>query len=91
MKRRPYVRNFSDLPIITFLKIAGCIYLSRKLFKYRSNPGLNERLPNYMVKMGYGLHVGWSIEGALGSVFKVDATYLSPDVNMASRLEGATK
>ena len=49
------------------------------------------RMPNYTVKMGFGLHVGWAIEGAIGSEFKIDASYLSPNVNMASRLEAATK
>lgn len=48
-------------------------------------------MPNYSVKMGFGLHVGWAIEGAIGSEFKIDASYLSPNVNMASRLEAATK
>jgi hypothetical protein len=33
----------------------------------------------------------WSIEGAIGSKHKVDASYLSPNVNMAARLESATK
>lgn len=46
---------------------------------------------NYQVKMGFGLHVGWAIEGAIGSEYKIDASYLSPNVNMASRLEAATK
>lgn len=41
--------------------------------------------------MGFGLHVGWAIEGGIGSEFKIDASYLSPNVNMASRLEAATK
>lgn len=41
--------------------------------------------------MGFGLHVGWAIEGAIGSFYKIDASYLSPHVNMASRLEAATK
>lgn len=43
------------------------------------------------VRLGFGLHVGWAIEGAIGSSFKIDASYLSPNVNMASRLEAATK
>jgi len=43
------------------------------------------------VKLGYGLHIGWAIEGAIGSKFKIDASYLSPNVNMAARLETATK
>ena len=33
----------------------------------------------------------WSIEGAIGSRYKVDASYLSPNVNTAARLESATK
>lgn len=41
--------------------------------------------------MGFGLHVGWGIEGAIGSEYKIDPSYLSPNVNLASRLESATK
>ena len=48
-------------------------------------------MPGYEVKMGFGLHVGWSIEGAIGSNYKIDASYLSPNVNMSARFEGATK
>ena len=52
---------------------------------------LQNRMPGYRVKIGFGLHVGWAIEGAIGSSRKIDATYLSPHVNLASRLEAATK
>ena len=41
--------------------------------------------------MGFGLHIGWGIEGPVGSMQKVDATYLSPHVNMAARCETAAK
>ena len=41
--------------------------------------------------MGFGLHIGWAIEGAIGSVYKMDASYLSPNVNTSARLEAATK
>ena len=41
--------------------------------------------------MGFGLHAGWAIEGAVGSKQKVDATYLSPHVNMAARLETSSR
>ena len=40
--------------------------------------------------MGFGLHTGWAIEGAIGSHFKIDASYLSPNINLAARLEVAT-
>jgi class 3 adenylate cyclase len=48
-------------------------------------------MPGYKVKIGFGLHQGWAIEGTIGSYFKIDASYLSPNVNMASRLEATTK
>lgn len=79
------------MAVISFIKIMTSITISKKLQKYKDHPGLNERLPDYRVKMGFGLHFGWAIEGAIGSDFKIDASYLSPNVNMASRLEAATK
>jgi hypothetical protein len=39
----------------------------------------------------YGMDAGWAVEGAVGSEHKIDATYLSPHVNMASRMMSATK
>jgi hypothetical protein len=51
--------------------------------------------------MGFGLHIGnlkknkiyigWAIEGAIGSEYKIDASYLSPNVNISARLEAASK
>ena len=43
------------------------------------------------IKMGSGLHVGWCIEGAIGSKYKIDCTYLSPHAEMADRLEAGSK
>lgn len=52
---------------------------------------LFKRFPTYRVRLGTGLHVGWAIEGAIGSNRKIDATYLSPHVNMSEFLESSTK
>jgi class 3 adenylate cyclase len=52
---------------------------------------MHKRIPGFKIKMGFGLHLGWAIEGMIGSNFKIDASYLSPNVNTASRLEAATK
>jgi class 3 adenylate cyclase len=79
------------MSVLSFLKIIGETKKSRKMNKYAHNEVIMDRMKNYEVKMGFGLHVGWSIEGAIGSNYKIDASYLSPNVNMASRLEGATK
>jgi hypothetical protein len=41
---------------------------SECLQKYKANKGLQQRIPNYAgVKMGFGLHAGWAIEGPIGS------------------------
>ncbi|KAG7393175.1 hypothetical protein PHYBOEH_006173 [Phytophthora boehmeriae] len=47
--------------------------------------------PAFRIKMGFGMHVGWAVEGAIGSRFKIDATYISPHVEMADRLEAGSK
>lgn len=83
--------SMSDLSFFCFLKIFAEMNRSETLREYPKDPRLNSRIPNYKVKMGYGLHFGWAIEGAIGSPHKVDASYLSPNVNVAGRLEGATK
>ena len=44
------------------MKIITAITISKKLKKYKTHKGLNERLPNFSVKMGFGLHLGWAIE-----------------------------
>merc|ERR1712007_274085 len=65
--------------------------INKELAEFCKDKRLQERFPNYTVDMGFGLHLGWAIEGAVGSEYKVDATYLSPNVNMAARLEAATR
>jgi len=42
------------------------------------------------VDLSFGIHRGWAIEGAVGSDFKIDASYLSPNVSIAEDLERAT-
>ena len=76
---------------MSFLKIIAKTAKYKHILDYANNKKMRERIKDYQVRMGFGLHVGWAIEGAIGSEFKIDASYLSPNVNMASRLEAATK
>jgi len=76
---------------VSFLLLISGLKKSKKMVKYNNHVGLNERMPSYQVKLGLGLHLGYAIEGAIGSYYKIDASYLSPNVRMAERLEGATK
>ena len=85
------VSQLCDMTLISFLKIIAQTKRSRKMRKYANHAGLNRRMPNYEVKMGFGLHLGWAIEGALGSFYKIDASYLGTNVNMSNKLEEETK
>jgi len=80
-----------DMSVISFVQVVAAINKSAVLKDYQEHPALNARLPNYRVRIGCGLHYGWAIEGAIGSEFKIDASYLSSHVSMASRLEAVTQ
>lgn len=76
---------------MSFLKIIARIATDKEIIIYNSDKRLTRALPGFKVNLGFGLHIGWSIEGAIGSKFKIDMSYLSPNVNWSSRLEGLTK
>ena len=44
-----------------------------------------------IVQMGFGLHAGKAVQGAIGSTRKIDATYVSEAVERAEFLESSTK
>ena len=54
------------------------------LAKLKSRPGP-------IVQMGFGLHAGKAVQGAIGSQRKIDATYVSEAVERAEYLETSTK
>ena len=92
LRRVPGTDLLADRALIAYLKVIAEINRNRQVLIYRSDPRLTQYdSQQYKVRMGFGLHVGWAIEGAVGSLHKVDATYLSPHVNMAARLESSSR
>jgi len=89
--RRAAVAKVCEGALASFVAIIAGLRRSAKLNAYSNDARLAARMPDFEVKMGFGLHVGWAIEGAIGSEYKVDASYLSPNVNLSARLEAATK
>ena len=81
----------AELSLISFLKIISRMHTEPEVIKFNKNKKLLKAMPDFTVNLGFGLHAGWAIEGAIGSVLKIDMTYLSPHVNMSARLEGLTK
>merc|ERR1740138_182693 len=85
------VTRMADMASIAFAKILGALHRSPILAVYRGHPALQQRLGgNCRVCLSFGLHAGWAIEGAVGSEFKIDASYLSPNVSIAHQVEQAT-
>jgi len=92
-QRDPEVaQRMADMSLLAFAKILGAVHRSPLLARYRRHPGLQQRLQlNSRVDLTFGLHSGWAIEGAVGSEFKIDASYLSPNVSLANSLETASR
>lgn len=83
--------KFADMSVLSLARILGAVHQSPTLSVYREHPGFQHRLgSNCRVNLSFGLHYGWAIEGAVGSEFKIDASYLSPNVSIASSVECAT-
>ena len=83
--------ELADCALLAFLNIFKKINKSRKILAYRKDPDIIKRFgTRYSIALGFGLHYGWGIEGAIGSHHKIDCSYLSPNVNIAARLETAT-
>ncbi len=70
-----------------------CMSVNRdsQVLGYRVDERLIGESGEFNLRMGFGMHAGWAIEGAVGSLQKVDATYLSPHVNMTARMEAASR
>ncbi len=84
-------QELADCALLGFLNIIKKINKSQNILVYRKDIDLIKKFgPKYSVQMGFGLHTGWGIEGAIGSYYKIDCSYLSPNVNIAARLETAT-
>jgi class 3 adenylate cyclase len=97
VSRIPYIARIADRALLGFVKVVADLNREEKILAYRQREELyiehedTGHLVPFKVCMGFGLHVGWGIEGPVGSLQKVDATYLSPHVNMAARCETAAK
>jgi len=79
------------MSVISFLLILGAMRKHKNIVKYSQHKGLCHRLPGFKVRLGMGLHLGYAIEGAIGSYYKIDASYISHNVRLTEKLEELTK
>jgi hypothetical protein len=87
----PGIQSFTDRALLGMLKSFAGIHRDKKLFDWQKDFRLGGGVGAFTVSVIYGMDAGWAVEGAVGSEYKIDATYLSPHVNMASRMMSATK
>lgn len=86
--------ELADQALLSFCKTVIALSVHQKFicdFSINATSRLYTRFPGYSIRMGFGLHVGWAIEGAIGSNRKIDTSYLSPNVTFTEYLESSTK
>ena len=88
----------ADEALLSYRRAIMDIRTSETLNALSQDRKIVERFPpnkqefgQYYPRMGIGLNYGESIEGAIGTSKKLDASYLGPDVELADVLEAATK
>lgn len=83
--------EYADKALITAVKIVSEIRRVSELASFSKKPDIVKRFGNnYRPNLTFGLHMGWTIEGAIGSESKIDACYLSPQKTVAERIEDLT-
>lgn len=64
--KKDLIGALADHALASFVLINCGLKRSGRLARYCARPDLNARMPGFQVGMGFGLHVGWAIEGAIG-------------------------
>lgn len=76
--------DLANRAMVALIKIISEIRRSSDLHDYKYHPKISSNLgEGFEISISSGLHVGWSIEGVIGSDFKIDASYLSPHIYLA--------
>ena len=57
----------ADLALFSFMKVIAKIHKLEHIIAYNDDERLLAYDQEFCLKMGFGLNVGWAIEGAIGS------------------------
>jgi len=90
----PMMSELTDKALLSLIKMIAECRRASDLAAYAKHPKItvSTRFPNeFRVNLTFGLNLGWAVEGAIGSQHKIDASYISPHVNIAARLETVAK
>jgi class 3 adenylate cyclase len=90
-------RNQADKALLSVIKICMSLHYDNFYLEPLSEGARNKlkdklkKRSGPVVQMGFGLHAGKAVQGAIGSQKKIDATYVSEAVERAEFLESSTK
>ena len=80
--------ELADKSLIAAVKIIAELRRSGELKSYYKNPHLIRQLGGTLdTCVTFAIHQGWTIAGAIGSEYKIDACYLSPQIAITYRVE----
>jgi class 3 adenylate cyclase len=89
--------NQADKALLSVVKICMALHHDKFYIETMSETARENLLTKLakrkgpVVQMGFGLHAGKAVQGAIGSQRKIDATYVSESVERAEFLESSTK
>jgi class 3 adenylate cyclase len=89
--------NQADKALLSVVKIAIALHHDKYYLDPLSDAAKEALLAKVskrkgpVVQLGFGLHAGKAVQGAIGSQRKIDATYVSEAVERAEFLESSTK
>jgi len=89
--------NQADKALLSVVKISMALHYDKYFTDAINESAKNSLLSKLsnrkgpIVQMGFGLHAGRAVQGAIGSQRKLDATYISESVEQAEFLESSTK
>lgn len=84
-----YREEVADKALISAVKTIQEINRAQDLQAYSRHPKISHKFgEKYSIKMSFSLHTGRACEGPIGSEFKVDAIYVSKDVQIGARIDG---
>ena len=73
--------------LTSVINILHDIYRNKNIYEFEQE--VKNIRKDFSLDIAVGLHSGWAIEGSIGSKYKIDSSYLSPNVNIAARLMAA--
>ena len=89
--------NQADKALLSVVKISIALHYDNHFVESMNEEARNRLIKKLskrkgpIVQMGFGLHAGKAVQGAIGSQRKLDATYISESVERAEFLESSTK